>query len=491
MSGDMQARKRKEKKRKKDEDDNVISSPTLGNISENLTDNVTIHIYKESSTGGHWCARIIFFVVLTMLVGLIGVVIIEHRGTTDISTPLESSRWAFLFDGWVDDSLSLSNEETHDNGPEEAKQEDELKHNEDNNNIEATETEILSKEETEEDEILNESVEQEGETLIEKESNEEHDEVSQNEEENSNMELSHENEIEDKEQTKVILEDDDTQEFDDSNVLEEIYSASKENTSDEQNVLYDAENQLEKIFKMTRNEDIFEKFIDIPGVNEISDNNIEPLEEVESIEPEEYVNDIDVKSEIKEEEEEEEEEESTNVPMKFGVGVALIVAAHFVLVKRWNNGKYETVEQDKIGKVEIKAYQKEEEIRVVEQQKDEEIENAKQQKSEEWDNKELRKGKNKEDEKEEEEEGEVSNSEEKENKRWSGKKQKHEKIMSKEKEEETDEEEEEEDNFDDSELIAKLEAKYGKLQTIKDDNEKDNEHKKKIRINSLITQKHK
>lgn len=28
------------------------------------------------------------------------------------------------------------------------------------------------------------------------------------------------------------------------------------------------------------------------------------------------------------------------VAMKFGVGVALIVAAHFVLVKRWNNGKW-------------------------------------------------------------------------------------------------------------------------------------------------------
>ena len=28
------------------------------------------------------------------------------------------------------------------------------------------------------------------------------------------------------------------------------------------------------------------------------------------------------------------------VAMKFGVGVALIVTAHFVLVKRWNNGKF-------------------------------------------------------------------------------------------------------------------------------------------------------
>jgi len=28
------------------------------------------------------------------------------------------------------------------------------------------------------------------------------------------------------------------------------------------------------------------------------------------------------------------------VPVKFGVGVALVVAAHFVLVRRWNNGKF-------------------------------------------------------------------------------------------------------------------------------------------------------
>uniref|UniRef100_V9I6M5 Uncharacterized protein n=1 Tax=Apis cerana TaxID=7461 RepID=V9I6M5_APICE len=84
---------------------------------------------------------------------------------------------------------------------------------------------------------------------------------------------------------------------------------------------------------MTRNEDEkFENFLDIPGINEINDDNLEPLEEVENIEPEEYVNDIDVKPEI-----EEIEEESANVAMKFGVGVALIVAAHFVLVKRWNN----------------------------------------------------------------------------------------------------------------------------------------------------------
>jgi len=28
------------------------------------------------------------------------------------------------------------------------------------------------------------------------------------------------------------------------------------------------------------------------------------------------------------------------VAVKFGIGVALVVAAHFVLVRRWNNGKF-------------------------------------------------------------------------------------------------------------------------------------------------------
>lgn len=323
MSGDVQARKRKEKKRKKDEEDNIIPSSTLGNINENLTDNVTIHIYKESTTGGHWCARIIFFVILTMLVGLIGIVIFEHRGTTDISTPLESSRWAFIFEGWVDDSALLSNEESHDNEQETREIRKETKDYEDNKKI--TEIKISNEEKIQEDEISNEHTEEEKEIINENGSNEEQN-IFQSKEE----ELNHENEYEDRED---ILEEDITpEEFDDINVLEEIYSISTEKFSDEKNILYE-DSQFDKIIKMTRNEDEkFENFLDIPGVNEINDDNLEPLEEVENIEPEEYVNDVDIKPEI-----EEIEEESANVAMKFGIGVALIVAAHFVLVKRWNN----------------------------------------------------------------------------------------------------------------------------------------------------------
>ncbi|XP_060819511.1 cilia- and flagella-associated protein 251-like isoform X5 [Bombus pascuorum] len=571
MSGDVQARKRREKKRKKDEEDNIIPSPTVGNASENLTDNVTIHIYKESTTGGHWCARIIFFTVLTMLVGLIGVVIIEHRGTTDISTPLESSRWAFIFDGWVDDSLSLSNEESHDNENEKTKQiEDERRYNEDDEKLETIETEIESEiatatetetGEVQDDEMLNESTEEEGEeveeeeeeeeeekeeeeeeevkkeeeeeeeekeeeeeedqeTLTENESNEEESEIFPNKED-INTELSGESKYESRKHTEVTLEDDDiSSTFDDTNVLEEIYGISTEKDSDEKTVLNEVDNQFDKILEMPRNEDIFETFLDdIPGVKEINDDNIEPLEEVENTEPEEYVNDVDVKPEI-----EEIEEESTSVAMKFGVGVALIVAAHFVLVKRWNNGKHEKEVQEKSGKIETKKYKRgEEENKKIEQQfvmlKDTEFENGEEGEGEEGGEEEgeVMNKRNK-DDIDEKKEGALGTREGKEgnqNIRWNEIKNKKDKnknqmnqkdeigIVQKtmlkeeerteeEEEDEGEEEEEEEiENFDDTELIAKLEAKYGKLQTLQNDNEEDSEHEKEITTNSLVTWKQK
>lgn len=58
--------------------------PTLVNPSPDpLAENLTIHVHKEGGTGGHWCARLIFFALLAILVGLIGVILIEHRGAAD------------------------------------------------------------------------------------------------------------------------------------------------------------------------------------------------------------------------------------------------------------------------------------------------------------------------------------------------------------------------------------------------------------------------
>lgn len=66
-----------------DDEDTGTPPPTLISPIDTSAENVTIHIYKESSTGGHWCARIIFFILLAVLAGLIGIIIFEHRGTTD------------------------------------------------------------------------------------------------------------------------------------------------------------------------------------------------------------------------------------------------------------------------------------------------------------------------------------------------------------------------------------------------------------------------
>ena len=88
--------------------------------------------------------------------------------------------------------------------------------------------------------------------------------------------MSNENEYESKKQ--ITLEDDST--FDETNVLEEIYGISTEKDSDEKSVLNEVDNQFDRILEMPRNEDIFEEYLDISGVKEINDDNIEPLEEV-------------------------------------------------------------------------------------------------------------------------------------------------------------------------------------------------------------------
>lgn len=92
------------------------------------SENFTLHVHKEGGTGGHWCAKVIFFALLAALVGILGIILIEHRGTTDgtpssiiiilvyencfnlnnyfttVEIPLSASKWASMLEGWIDDS---------------------------------------------------------------------------------------------------------------------------------------------------------------------------------------------------------------------------------------------------------------------------------------------------------------------------------------------------------------------------------------------------
>lgn len=78
-------------------------------------------------------------------------------------------------------------------------------------------------------------------------------------------------------------EENSQQNFDDNEVLEEIYSISTDENSEEETVTYETDSEFDEIVEMPMNEDEFEKFLDIPGVNEVNDDNIDPLEEVKLI----------------------------------------------------------------------------------------------------------------------------------------------------------------------------------------------------------------
>ncbi|XP_055374605.1 aspartyl/asparaginyl beta-hydroxylase isoform X2 [Condylostylus longicornis] len=111
MSGDVQPRKRKDKKRKREEDEGIhhgVHATKMG------TDDVHLHVQSDHGTGGHWCAKIFFFSLLAILVGLIGLIIMENRGLADLDTPLSESRYSEYFEGWVDE-----HRESHDHDPHE------------------------------------------------------------------------------------------------------------------------------------------------------------------------------------------------------------------------------------------------------------------------------------------------------------------------------------------------------------------------------------
>lgn len=65
---------------------------------------VQMHVHSDHGTGGHWCAKVVFFILLAGLGALIGLILIENRGLSDVDTPLSESRYAEYFSGWVDEN---------------------------------------------------------------------------------------------------------------------------------------------------------------------------------------------------------------------------------------------------------------------------------------------------------------------------------------------------------------------------------------------------
>ncbi|KAG8291742.1 hypothetical protein J6590_053601 [Homalodisca vitripennis] len=64
-----------------------------------------IHIHKESILGGNICSKIVFFGLLGALGVMVGLIIIEYHGTSDVDTQSAvDSPWSVMLEGWVDNS---------------------------------------------------------------------------------------------------------------------------------------------------------------------------------------------------------------------------------------------------------------------------------------------------------------------------------------------------------------------------------------------------
>ncbi|XP_020717661.1 aspartyl/asparaginyl beta-hydroxylase isoform X2 [Ceratitis capitata] len=193
MSGDVQPRKRKDKKKKRDDE----SSHGV-HITKMGSEDVHFHVQHEHGTGGHWCAKIFFFSLLAILFGLVGLIILENRGISDLDTPLSESRFSNYFDGWVDESR----QEHDDHDPVKASIEEHEEHDE------------PFEEEEDHSELDEEADEEHGE-----EADDEHDEHDQEDEEEEEEE---EEEATAEQQTKEVEDDEENDEDrDDANANDE------------------------------------------------------------------------------------------------------------------------------------------------------------------------------------------------------------------------------------------------------------------------------
>ncbi|XP_050555012.1 aspartyl/asparaginyl beta-hydroxylase isoform X4 [Spodoptera frugiperda] len=151
MSGDVQPRKRKDKKRKKDE--LGVDEGPRGTAAALGEGDVFMHSPNDHGTGGHWCAKIIFFSLLAVLVTLIGLIILENRGLSELEANSVESRYSGVLEGWLEDA---PDDDHHDEHTLELKHHDDDEHEEEEDDL-GVEVERLEKEVSDEDALSEES----------------------------------------------------------------------------------------------------------------------------------------------------------------------------------------------------------------------------------------------------------------------------------------------------------------------------------------------
>ncbi|XP_018578912.1 aspartyl/asparaginyl beta-hydroxylase isoform X2 [Anoplophora glabripennis] len=234
MSGDVQPRKRKDKKRRKDEGEQIPIQTHAPLHTNSSNDDVNIHVHKESGTGGGICAKLVFFVLLSALAVVIGMIITQYRGLTDVETVDTESRFSQIFEGWID-----SSPDHHDDHDIEEALDQELDHDEENDEHNASEDDDEEDEEhepseEEDDEESNEDTE------VSEEMNEvdEDDDDNLDEDEEEAVEESEENQLDDDEEDEDVQaseeEGDKSEEKDDDEDEEDEDDDEQDHDEDEQ-----------------------------------------------------------------------------------------------------------------------------------------------------------------------------------------------------------------------------------------------------------------
>ncbi|XP_063929189.1 aspartyl/asparaginyl beta-hydroxylase isoform X2 [Zophobas morio] len=358
MSGDVQPRKRKDKKRKKDDTaEQIPTQPqTPSSSSSNQNEDITIHVHKEDGTGGGICAKIIFFILFTALAVLIGLIITEHRGLTDLDTADQESRFSHLFEGWIDNSVG---HDEHDEGDHVVSSLEDEDHGEDEegDSHEAYEEEEEEEDHDEHEEEASEEVAQteEEEDEEEEEEAEASEEVAQTEEDEDEEEAeaseevpaTEEEEEEEEEDESELKDADEDEEVSEENVEED--EEDKEEEEEEDAVSKDVEQSVEEQDEDEADEPDEEDEGDEEAVaskeaaseeedapEQSEEKGSEELKEDEQASQEQEEDEVDVKEEGGEDAEDE-NQQNTNMVVKIGVGVALLVVAHVVLVRKWKS----------------------------------------------------------------------------------------------------------------------------------------------------------
>lgn len=73
-----------------------------------------MHIEKDHETGGHWCAKLIFFITLGVLLGVVALIVLESRSIKDMSPgDAGETRFSQYFEGWVEEVKDHDDDHGH------------------------------------------------------------------------------------------------------------------------------------------------------------------------------------------------------------------------------------------------------------------------------------------------------------------------------------------------------------------------------------------